>query len=208
MQLTLAGDVKSLFNSPGLLQVTSPFDLQSDTPMTAKDKIEEALSPFIDFVQTQQQDNETRDGDDCEPSPTNPPVVVVNSHLKPKVVHGSYFLIDIFEENDDLYRIKKGTYDPSENMDGKVLSCTTGMSNITSQVDKAKEIFHRMFPDEEFLPKAPDMAEEIEENGFLVEEDPTDPPLEREPAVQPLQDQEQNNVPDPIQHGNIDENAA
>jgi len=46
----------------------------------------------------------------------------------------------------------------------KIFSCATDSTEITAEVNKAREIFTKMFPGEEFLPKAPDASEENEDD--------------------------------------------
>jgi hypothetical protein len=160
--------------SKGLLQVSYPF-ISNANAKSPREKIESILMPFVDFVEPipTETDPGTEEVKRNPDEPTGSTEMPATSKLKPQVLYGSYFLIDIFEEVDELFRIKKGTYEASDDMSGKILGCATGSTEINSQVEKAKEIFLRMYPDEEFLPKAPDMAEDMEENGYS---EPTNEP--------------------------------
>lgn len=77
------------------------------------------------------------------------------------VIYGSYFLLNF---SDDIQT--------SDDIKANVFSCAVSSTEITEHVDKAKAIFSKMYPNEEFLPKAPDPAEAHDENEiFPGEED-------------------------------------
>ena len=135
-----------------MLQVTLPH---REGDPTARQTIEKRLSPYVTFeVQPEIEDEDGTFG----PPPLDPPP----REEKPRVVHATFFLMDFYDDIRD-----------DELQNPRIFQCNSSSTELKDHVGKAREIFSRMFPDAEFLPKAPqpedvdmeDDREDLEEDG-------------------------------------------
>jgi len=136
-----------LFMNLDLLHITYPLTSESETVKTI---IESRFSCFLNFGCKSEVDSENdsqSDGDESK-----------EVQNKPTVIYGSYFQINLAGDKNQ------------EGIVPNVFSGAVGSTLISSYVFKAKQIFSRLFPDEEFLPRAPDPSEDKEEEGEEVSE--------------------------------------
>jgi RAB protein geranylgeranyltransferase component A len=142
-----------------LLQVTCPFHgSYSSENQSAKSIIESKLKSFIDFVhplpvpRVPIPNEEGDEGIEVDESPPDQQMQIEQEEpllSKPLVHYGSYFFIDFFE-------------DPDLEDHKNIFSCATSSTEITDHVKKARQVFEKMYPGEDFLPKAPDAADQVD----------------------------------------------
>lgn len=117
----------------GILQVTLPHH-EGDPP--PRQIIEAKLGPYVSFAEEREDNSATVEIQ--TPSPSS------HSTEKPQVVHGSFFLIDFYDDIRD-----------DELQSTRIFQCNTSNTELKDHVKKAREIFSQMYPQAEFLPKAP-----------------------------------------------------
>ena len=148
----------------GLLHITGPFH-DTDSPKTL---IEQRFNSFLDFSgQLSPSQDEQHAPAENDASQNDTPAVDgvgKESLRKPVVIFGSYFRINFNSP------AKSHTKMPSQE-DGRIFDCSSFSTEITAEIVRAREMFHSMYPDEEFLPKAADGSEEAEAHGNDILDD-------------------------------------
>jgi len=163
----------------GLLQITFPIPDTEVQQQPCRSTVETLLSPFLQFRKRAEDDSvdtNSSSGAECSSEDLN----TSTEQTKPQVIYGSYFTLtyscdSLFSE---LYRNTK------ENSNSYIMACGIGSAELSKYVSKAKSIFSTLYPDEEFLPKAPDCDESEVMNGDDIDISELSPPNEN-PVVNP-----------------------
>ncbi|ODM88108.1 Rab proteins geranylgeranyltransferase component A [Orchesella cincta] len=165
-----------------LLQVTFPIS-DPETTQPCRSIVETLLSPFVQFRKHTEEcmedsvgTNSSSGAECCSEDSTT----TTEETIKPQVIYGSYFKLtyscdSLFSE---LYRNSR------ENSDNYIMTSDIGSAELTKYVLKAKSIFSTLYPDEEFLPKAPDCDEPDAMNGDDIDTSELSPAIEN-PVVNP-----------------------
>jgi len=123
-----------------MLQVSLPHYEGYPSP---REVVESRLRSYLIFGPT-----ETGGGGDEHSGSTTGREVPTPGEEKPRVVHGSYFLADFYDDIKD-----EDSHHP------QIFHANVASTELKEHVDKGKEIFLRMFPEDEFLPKPPEQEE-------------------------------------------------
>jgi len=179
--------------------VTTPHRSYCEGNPTPRQIVEKRLAPFVEFqnpavkevskeeeMETEEMHGEARlveravDGGpgNLRPQPATQPATQP-ALSKPLVLHGSYFLLDFFEDIKD-----------EDCESPRIISCATSSSELTNHVQKARDIFKQMYPTEDFLPKAPDAPEPNFDDEFEPEDDINGEVENNEGALVPVPEME------------------
>jgi len=136
----------------GMLQVSLPHHEGYPSP---REIVESRLGPYLTFPSTEtvgtgrDEWNRSESGGQGEE--------------RPRVLFGSYFLADFYDDIRD-----QDTPHPN------VFHAYSPSTELKEHVDKGRDIFSRMFPGEDFLPKAPHPQQEEVEMESEEPEDSTE----------------------------------
>lgn len=153
-----------LFIFSGLIQVSFPVTEEQPENSCCKMVVEEKLKKFLDFeasyTATSNLENAPSGGGDM------PNVVEAcenQENSKPKVLYGSYFMLNYVSTSITCEILKMANEDKSSEY--CILDSGVASTDLTCYVSKARQIFNSIYPEEEFLPKALDCDEQEEING-------------------------------------------
>ncbi|CAL8148348.1 unnamed protein product [Orchesella dallaii] len=147
-----------------LLQVTFPIP-DTEIKQPCRSTVETLLSPFLLFRkhtdQCMDDSDETISSSGTQCCSDDSSTTTGQSNMKPQVIYGSYFNLtyscdSLFSE---LYKNSSG------DSNSYIMSCGIESAELSKYVSKAKSIFSTLYPEEEFLPKAPDCDEPDAVNG-------------------------------------------
>lgn len=157
----------------GLIQVSFPIIGQQPENSYCKTLVEEKLEKFLDFsashTETSNLESAVAGGGDM---PNVSEASESQENAKPKVLYGSYFMLNYISTSISCEILKNTNADNS--CEYCILDSGVASTDLTCYVSKAREIFNSIYPDEEFLPKALDCDEQEEMNGDGTE--PENPP--------------------------------
>lgn len=153
-----------------MIQISFPILEAEPEESHCRNVVEDKLSSFVDFTWSpESSDNpEGADGDSPPDAPTSPAPVVTS---KPQVIYGSYFTLSFPSEN-NAHEVL--TSSGSEDSLRFIIGSSVSSTDLNNYVSKARDIYARLYPDEEFLPKAPDAEEQEAANGEPEEDEPAD----------------------------------
>lgn len=136
----------------GLLQISFPILERETAESNCRQQVEQIMSPFLEF--------QHKDEPPASLELSGPTEGDINQ--KPQVIYGSYFVLNF---TCDSLSSELFSSDRENNSTGFIMQCSTVSSDLSCYVSKARQIFSTLYPNEEFLPKAPDCEGEGVMNG-------------------------------------------